>query len=256
MTKAIYDRIGRRYGEHRRADPSIARQIDEALGDARSVLNVGAGTGSYEPDDREVTAVEPSTAMIAQRPGGAAPVVRAGAEALPFEDRSFDVAMAINSDHHWADRAAGLREMARVARHRVLLLNADPSLAERFWLTREYLPGFLSLIPGPYRSPGHWERELRESLGALEIQPVPIPHDCRDGFYQAYWRRPEAYLERGVRESISVFHRLSPPEVSIAVERLARDLGDGTWERANADLLDRAELDIDLRLVVARRDAG
>ena len=153
MDEPAYDRIGQDYGEHRRADPRIAAQIEAALGDARSVLNVGAGTGSYEPAGREVTAVEPSAAMIAQRPAGSAPAVQAGAEALPLEDDSFDAAMAILSDHHWGDRAAGLREMQRVARRRVLILNADPAEAESFWLTREYLPGFVELIPEPYRQP-------------------------------------------------------------------------------------------------------
>jgi SAM-dependent methyltransferase len=251
VAEAIYDRIGRGYGRHRRADPRIAGRIEEALGDADSVLNVGAGTGSYEPADRELTAVEPSALMIAQRPPGAAPVVRASAEALPFEDRSFDAVMAIISDHHWADRAAGLREMARVARHRVVLMNSDPSLADRFWLTRDYLPGVFELILRPYRAPGHWERQLRELLGELDIATVAVPHDCRDGFYQAYWRRPEAYLDRGVRESISVFHRLPAAEVASAIARVASDLGDGTWEAANADLLESAELDVGMRLVVA-----
>jgi SAM-dependent methyltransferase len=252
VAEAIYDRIGRGYSRHRRADPRIAAQIGGALGDARSVLNVGAGAGSYEPGDRELTAVEPSATMIAQRPAGAAPVLQASAEALPFEDRSFDAVMAIISDHHWADRAAGLREMARVARQRVVLMNSDPSLADRFWLTRDYLPGVFQLILRPYRAHGHWERQLRELLGELDVRPVPVPHDCRDGFYQAYWRRPEAYLDPGVRESISVFHRLPAAEVGAATERLRRDLGDGAWEAANADLLEMAQLDVGMRLVVAQ----
>ena len=121
--------------------------------------------------------------------------------------------------------AVGLREMRRVARRRILILNADPAKAESFWLTREYLPGFLALIPAPYRRRGHWEQELRDLLGAVEAQPVPVPHDCRDGFYQSYWRRPRAYLDPGVRDGISVFHRLPPEVVSSAMERLRKDLG-------------------------------
>ncbi|HEX6688150.1 MAG TPA: methyltransferase domain-containing protein [Solirubrobacterales bacterium] len=252
MTDAAYDRIGVGYTQARRTDPTIAARIVEALGDARTVLNVGAGTGSYEPADREVTAVEPSAEMISQRPPGAAPVVQASAEALPFEDDSFDAAMAIVSDHHWRDRGAGLREMARVARHRVLLLNADPSLALEFWLTRDYLPGFASLIPERYRHKGHWRAELESLLGKIDVQPVPVPHDCLDGFYQAYWRRPSAYCDKRIRHGISVFHRLPEDKVAAAMERLRRDLDDGTWKERNARLLDLSELDVGLRLVTAR----
>lgn len=214
------------------------------------MLNVGAGAGSYEPRDRDVLAVEPSAEMIRQRPPGSAPTVQASAEALPFEDGSFDVVMAILSDHHWADRPAGLREMRRVAR-RVVILNADPALAEAFWLTRDYLPGFVDLIPEPYRRPGYWARELGDHLGPVEERPVPVPHNCHDGFYQAYWRRPHAYLKRQVREGISVFHSLDDDEVTAAVERLQRDLGDGRWSERNADLLEEPDLDLGLRLVVA-----
>lgn len=251
MSEATYDRIGRGYSAHRHADPRIAAQVEEALGDARSVLNVGAGAGSYEPADRAVTAVEPSTEMIAQRPADAAPAVRASAERLPFEDDSFDAAMAIVSDHHWGDRAAGLREMLRVARRRVLVLNADPGRADSFWLTRDYLRGFVGLIPERYRRPGHWEQELRGLLGKIEVRPVPVPHNCRDGFYQAYWRRPRAYLDRSVRESISVFHRLAGTEVSTAMESLRRDLDEGRWEKRAGPLRERSELDVGLRLIVA-----
>jgi len=251
VTEAAYDRIGVGYTKARRTDPRIAAKIVEALGNARSVLNVGAGTGSYEPTDREVTAVEPSTEMISQRPIGTAPVVQASAEALPFEDDSFDAAMAIISDHHWRDRPAGLREMARVARLRVLLVNADPSLALEFWLTRDYLPGFADLIPERYRHKGQWREELEGFLGEVDMQPVPVPHDCLDGFYQAYWRRPSAYCDERVRHGISVFHRLHAGEVTDAMERLQRDLGDGSWNERNARLLDLPELDVGLRLVIA-----
>jgi len=254
VDETMYDRIGHGYSGSRRGDPRIAAQIERALGDARSILNVGAGSGSYEPSGLEVTAVEPSREMIAQRPADAAPVVQASAERLPFPDDSFDAAMAIVSDHHWADREAGLGEMVRVARRRVLLLNVDPSLAPRFWLSRDYLPGFAGLIPGQYRYPGFWAEELRLLLGELEARPAPVPHDCRDGFYQAYWRRPHAYLEQRVRDSISVFHRLPPAEVATAMARLRRDLEDGGWDERYGVLRDKAELDVGLRLVVAELD--
>lgn len=149
-----YDRIGRGYGAARREDPLIAAAVGRGLGTARSVVNVGAGTGSYEPRGREVTAVEPSAVMIAQRPAGSAPVIQASAEALPLGDDSFDAAMAIFSDHHWEDRAAGMRELRRVARERVVLINADPALIGDFWLARDYLPGFARIAPEPYREHG------------------------------------------------------------------------------------------------------
>ncbi len=251
MDEATYERIGAGYSAVRRTDPRIAARINDALGDARSVLNVGGGTGSYEPADRDVVAVEPSAEMIAQRPADAAPVVQASAEELPFENDSFDAAMAIITDHHWSNRAAGLREMLRVARRRVLILNADPSLAQRFWLTQDYLPGFLGLIPGRYRRPGYWEQELRDLLGTVEVRPVSVPYDCHDGFYQSYWRRPHAYLDQQIREGISVFHRLPQAEVAASMGRLSSDLNDGVWEERYGHLHDMEELDLGLRLVVS-----
>jgi SAM-dependent methyltransferase len=246
-----YDAIGRTYRTTRAPDPRIAAAIDSALGDARSVLNVGAGTGSYEPRDREVTALEPSHVMIAQRPPGSAPVLHGVAEHIPLEDDSVDAAMAILSDHHWHDRPAGIREMARVARRRVVLVNFDPALAGEFWMNRDYLPGFLTLVPEPYRRPGYFEEELRGMLDAVRLTALPIPHDCRDGFYYAYWRQPRAYLDSGVRENISVFHLLPGDEVDSGLARLESDLASGTWERRNADLLGRRELDAGLRVIVA-----
>src|SRR4051794_26755110 len=195
---ALYDRIGRTYAASRAADPRLAAIIRAAIGDARSVVNVGAGTGAYEPADLDVIAIEPSPAMTAQRaPDDRARVLTATAEALPLPDDSADVALAILSDHHWADRAAGLRELARVARRRVVLVNAEPAAAAGFWLTRDYLPDFLTLIPARYREqPQRWRDELRATLGGtVSFAPLPIPHDCADGFYHAFWRRPEAYLD-------------------------------------------------------------
>ncbi len=251
MSETAYDRIGHGYSAVRRPDPRIAARIEEALGDARTVLNVGAGTGSYEPAGREVTAVEPSAVMIAQRPARSARVIQASAEELPFDDDSFDAAMAIISDHHWGDREAGLRELRRVARGRVLLLNADPAQAGRFWLTRDYLDNLDGLITSRYREEGFWREELQRSLGEVELRSVPVPHDCEDGFYQAFWRRPRAYLDQNVRDGTSVFRMLSAARVLAAVEQLSVDLADGTWERRYGDLLAQPELDVGLRLVVA-----
>jgi hypothetical protein len=159
--------------------------------------------------------------------------------------------MAIITDHHWSDRAAGLREILRDARHRVLILNADPGLAESFWLTRDYLPGFLDLVPERYRRSGYWEQELGSLLGETDVRPVPVPHDCHDGFYQAYWRRPRAYLDSKVRDGISVFHRLPATEITGAMGRLRRDLDDGAWEKRYDTLCEKRGLDIGLRLVVS-----
>jgi SAM-dependent methyltransferase len=251
LARPIYDSgIGRSYGAARRTDPRIAAAIDEALGDARNVLNVGAGTGSYEPVGREVVAVDPSEVMIGQRPTGSPPAFVGEAEDLPFFDDSFDAVMAVFSDHHWSDRAAGMREMLRVARKRVVLVNMDPAWAERYWLVRDYLRCFMDLVPEPYRESGHWAAELESLLGKIDVTPVPVPHDCRDGFFQAYWRRPEAYLEPRVREGISVFHTLPAAEVGAAIEQLQRDLDDGSWDARNAALRALTELDVGLRIVV------
>lgn len=247
----LYDRIGRNYPAGRRTDPAIALRLRHAIGRAHTLLNVGAGTGSYEPADLEVTAVEPSAAMIAQRPAGSAPVIQAAAEALPFEDNAFDVVMAIISDHHWSNRAQGLCELARVARVRVVLINSDPAAANDFWLTRDYLPGFHDLIPEPYRAAGFWQAELTELLGALSVEVLPVRHDCRDGFYQAFWRRPAAYLDPLVRENISVFDRLPTEQVAETVTRLRRDLRSRSWHRQNAALCEQEQADVALRLVVA-----
>jgi ubiquinone/menaquinone biosynthesis C-methylase UbiE len=251
---ASYDEIGRTYSATRQTDPRLAASIWEGLGDARTVLNVGAGTGSYEPPDREVIALEPSEVMIAQRPSGAARVIVGSAEAIPLPDVSVDAAMAIISDHHWADRAAGLREMVRVARKRVLLLNVDPAMWNRFWLAAEYLAESVRLVLPEFRQPGAWERQLRELLGErIELIPVPVPHDCRDGFFGAFWRRPHAYLDSRVRDGISVFARLDPDEVNEGIAALRTDLDSGAWAERHSDLLDLEELDLGFRLVVAER---
>lgn len=241
----LYDRLGAGYTAVRRPDPRIAAAIDEALGDAMTVVNVGAGTGSYEPGDRKVVAIEPSPFMIAQRPPGAAPAILARAEALPLADGSVDAAMAILSDHHWSDRAQGLSEMRRVARRRAVLFQFDPAWADAFWLVRDYLPGFLERLRGRDLA------TIAAPLGDVDLLPVPIPHDCVDGFLAAYWRRPAAYLDPAVRDGISVFHLLASSEVTTAVERLRADLRSGAWKRRNAAILERHSLDLGYRLVIA-----
>jgi len=246
-----YDEIGRTYTATRREDPRIAAAIWAALGDAKSVLNVGAGAGAYEPKDREVLALEPSEVMIAQRPKGAAPVMRGSAESIPLRDDSVDAAMAILSDHHWQDRAAGFSEMRRVARRRVVSFNIDPADFGRYWFASEYLPSSLELVLPRYRERGTWERELRWLLGDVRIEPVPIPHDCADGFFGAYWRRPEMLLDEKVRNGISVFSRCDAADVADAIQRLRVDLESGAWHKRHADLLELEELDLGYKLVSA-----
>jgi SAM-dependent methyltransferase len=252
---ALYDRIGRTYASSRAPDPRIAARIRAAIGDAPGgVVNVGAGAGAYEPADLDVVAIEPSATMSAQRPAGdRARVIQASAEALPLADDSVDVAMTVLSDHHWTDRAAGLRELARVARRRVVLCNDEPGTHERFWLTRDYLPSFLDLVPERYRAdPGLWRAELEELLGGtVVVGEIPIPHDCQDGFYRAFWRRPEAYINPEIRDNISVFRKLPREDVVGAVERLEADLDSGAWHARNAELLGREAYDVGLRVVVA-----
>jgi DNA-binding transcriptional MerR regulator len=242
----LYDVIGGAYTATRHTEPRIAEQVWDALGDARTVLNVGAGTGSYEPPGREVTAVEPSAVMRAQRPAGAAPCVAAAAEHLPFADRSFDAAMAFSTVHHWQDPIAGLREMRRVAR-RVVVFTFDAgefAWRRRFWLTRDYLPEAGGLLPG-------WSLTgLAAAIGA-RTEPVLIPWDCADGFFEAHWRRPEAYLDERVRRAVSVWTRVGPQAEERAVRGLGEDLVSGRWFERNRELsgLDAAELG--LRLLVA-----
>jgi DNA-binding transcriptional MerR regulator len=243
----LYETIGSAYPATRRTEPRIAARVWEALGDARTVLNVGAGTGSYEPTDREVTAVEPSAVMRAQRPVGAAPCVAAGAESLPFEDQSFDAAMAFSTVHHWHDPIAGLREMRRVAR-RVVVFTHDDSAAgwlHRFWLTRDYLPEVGDMIAG--RPSVH---ELADAIGA-RIEPVLIPWDCADGFFEAYWRRPAAYLEESVRRGISAWGAVGADVEQRAVRGLREDLASGRWAERNRDLLDLDEAELGARLLIA-----
>jgi SAM-dependent methyltransferase len=247
----LYDRIGTTYTSTRRPDPRIERAIHAALGDAQSVINVGAGAGGYEPADREIVAIEPSPVMIAQRPAGAAPVVRADAERLPFDDGAFDAAMSVLSDHHWKDRRRGLQELTRVARRRVVLFNADPGQAPKLWMTTEYLPDFLEVFAPEYGEAGFWERELRSILGDVRLREVPIPHDCADGFYGAFWRRPHAYLDPVVRAGISVFAQLDPGHVERGIAALAADLESGAWERRHRDLLMLDELSLGYYVVVA-----
>ncbi|MET0559773.1 MAG: methyltransferase domain-containing protein [Solirubrobacterales bacterium] len=250
MTEAAYDRIGVGYRQVRQPDPRIAARIEAALGNARTVLNVGAGAGSYEPDGRAVTAVEPSAVMIEQRPPGAAPVIQAKAEALPFGDDEFDAAMAIITVHHWDDAASGLAEMRRVARERVVILTFDaPALAE-LWMVRDYVPRLLEIHEEMMQPLA----EVTAALPGARVEPVPIPRDCTDAFWCALWDRPELHLEPELRRGSSGWQVMDADELELAergIAALQADLESGAWDERYGHLREAAELDIGLRLIVA-----
>jgi SAM-dependent methyltransferase len=241
--KVLYDTIGTGYAKHRRPDPRIAAKIEEALGGARTVVNIGAGAGSYESPHRVVTPIEPSATMIAQRPSGAARAIQGEAESLPFADASFDAATAFLTTHHWNDLGRGLREMRRVTRGPCVFLDHAPN-EMRFWLVDEYFPelrgGFRPLLPLD---------AARAVFGAVRFVPLPIPHDCTDGFLTAYWRRPEAYLDPSVRRAISFFAGV--PDDDSRIAKLQRDLDSGAWMRRHGDLMRETAMDYGYRLIVA-----
>ncbi|WP_435416731.1 class I SAM-dependent methyltransferase [Parerythrobacter aurantius] len=241
---ALYDTIGVDYANLRRPDLRIAAQIDTALGDAKTVLNVGAGTGSYEPAARQVTALEPSAEMIAQRAEDAAPAVQGTAEELPFADDSFDAVMAVLTIHHWTDKARGLAELRRVARDRVVVLTYDPDFRGQ-WQTH-YWPGLIGLDNGVMPPLDFFAAHL----GPVEIVPVMVPHDCIDGFLYAYWRRPQAYLDSQIRKGSSGFWLIDGVEEG--ARRLEADLASGAWQRRHGALLERESYDAGYRLVTAR----
>jgi SAM-dependent methyltransferase len=243
---ALYDSIGRGYAVSRRPDARIAAIIDAALGDARSVVNIGAGTGSYEPQGRAVIAVEPSEVMIGQRPPGSAPCLKGFAEALPLADGSVDAAMAILSLHHWRDPVLGIAEMARVARSRAVVLTWVPDAAP-FWLTRDYFPEILAHDLAVFPASADLVARFERSFGRVGIVPVPVPHDCVDGFVGAFWRRPDAYLRAEIRGGMSSFSRF---ESEPGLARLREDLAKGAWARINRAILNLDMLDVGYRLLV------
>lgn len=240
----VYDHIGGNYQKTRSTDPRIAAAILAALGDARSVVNIGAGTGAYEPTDREVVAVEPSATMIAQRPAGAAPAVQAFAEALPLADQSVDAAMAVNTVHHWNDVRAGMREIRRVARKRFVIFLREGADGTPFWL-EGYFPA-LSRVPRVSAIVA----TIREEFPALRVHRMPLPRDCADGVFTAYWGRPERYLDPQVRANISNFALASVADVNDGLARLEEDLASGEWDRKYGELRTLPALDLGHRLLV------
>ncbi|WP_397595151.1 class I SAM-dependent methyltransferase [Sphingorhabdus sp.] len=238
-----YDRIGVTYAELRKPDPRIGAYIHAALGDARSVLNLGAGSGSYEPADRDVTALEPSAEMIGQRPASAPRAVQGCAENLPFPDKSFDASMAVLTVHHWTDQERGMAEMRRVTRGSIVILTYDPMFRD-FWLL-DYFPELASLDDEQMprlEAYAKW-------LGAARISTVPIPHDCIDGFLAAYWRRPDSYLDPHIRSGMSSFWKIG--DVSAGLDQLAKDLRSGAWAKKYGGLLEQETRDCGYRLVIS-----
>jgi SAM-dependent methyltransferase len=244
----IYDQIGRDYASRRRPDPRWIARIHRRLEGHHTLVNVGAGAGSYEPAFMSVVGVEPSHIMIRQRPPSAAPVTCGVAEQLPFRDGAFDVALAVLTVHHWNNPAAGLAEMRRVSRKQVVVTWDPDVFARQFWFVRDYLPEAV-------------ERESQQAtlatvtahLGSATTESLPVPANCTDGFFGAYWRRPDAYLDPIVRGAISGLVLLDSDLVSTAVERLRFDLANGRWLARYSELTELDQIDLGYRLVVAEQ---
>lgn len=246
----LFDAISASYVSTRRADPRIARQIHGAIAGARRVVNVGAGTGNYEPNDRLVVAVEPSREMIARRDACPAPAVRAAAEDLPFPSRSFDAALAVLTVHHWRDWRRGLSEMRRVAARQVVLL-FEPAMIGRFWALEDgYWPEAYAL---PSERDAIGAQEVAEVLDVINVDVVPVPHDCTDGFGAAFWGRPEAYLDPRAQQGMSWLAQLSPEQRARGAARLEADLSSGEWDRRHGHLRRLDHLDVGYRLITAYR---
>lgn len=248
---ADYGQIGHNYTDYRKPDPRIAAAILDALGDARTVLNIGAGAGSYEPTDRAVTAVEPSASMRAQRPAHLPPAVDAVAERLPFGDNTFDAAMTTFSAHQWPDLAAGLRETRRVTSGPIVILTCDPALLDKFWLAT-YAPDVIATEARRYPTMDAFAEHLDGNIGNIgniTVRTVPIPLDCTDGFNEAYYGRPEMLLDPAARRSCSAWSFVAP-EQTAAYEATLRDaLDSGTWDARHGHLRSQPTFDGSLVLV-------
>jgi SAM-dependent methyltransferase len=249
MFDTRYDSIGAQYAATRREDPGIAALIHAALGQARTIVNVGAGAGSYEPRDRHVIAVEPSEVMIAQRDPGLPPAIPTGAYPLPLEDRSVDAAMAILTIHHWdRDQERGIRELRRVSRGPVVILTFDPQVSARMWLMADYLPEVAELDRRIFPTPQTLARWLDAEV---DVREVPIPRDTPDWTLGSFWAHPERVLDAQARSSTSGFARMPSGVVNRVVEAVRRDLQDGAWDARHGHMREREEYDAGLRLLVS-----
>jgi hypothetical protein len=245
-----YERHGAGYAAVRRPDPRIAAWVHRALGDSRTVLNVGAGAGSYEPADRYVLAVEPSATMRAQRPAGSAPALDATAEHLPFDDDSFDAAMATVTIHQWSDVDQGLRELRRVSRGLVAVLTFDAPALRKLWMA-DYVPEVFDAEEARFPSIDRVTEVLAEGSRDVRVDAVPVPWDCTDGFGEAFYGRPEAFLRPEVRGATSAFGLGDRGAIQRGFERLEDDLTSGAWDRAYGHLRTQPEWTGALRLVTA-----
>lgn len=244
-----YDQFGNQYSTFRRTDPIIAKLIHAELGDSKTVLNVGAGTGSYEPEDRNVIAVEPSAIMRSQRPAHLVPPIACSAEALPFDNNSFDAAMSFLSLHHWSDPEKGLREIRRVTKGPVLIVTFDPDDIPKFWLY-DYLPEIIELDKQRFPSINF----ITHSLGGkCTIKPIPVPHDCIDGIQEAFYARPEAFLNPEIRKSQSAWHLLPAGVEERAIKALEQDLNSGDWDRRYGEYRSMLQFTCALRLIISHR---
>jgi SAM-dependent methyltransferase len=241
----LYDAIGINYSVTRCTDPKIAKQLYAEFQGATRIVNIGAGTGSYEPDNVELVAVEPSSEMISQRKPGSHRVEKASAEKLPFDDGSFSHAITVNSMHHWKDRALAFSEINRVATERFVAITWDPS-SEPFWLTRDYFPEIYEMdkriFPDMKEFDGYFDQ--------VKVRPLQIPSDCQDGLLAAFWKRPEAYLSSKVRQSISPFAKIE--NLSEGLRKLEDDLATGAWAKNNHAILSQSSLDVGYKIISAR----
>jgi SAM-dependent methyltransferase len=245
---ADYSRIGEGYARYRQPDPRFLAAIERALGDSRTLVNVGAGAGSYEPTSLTVTAVEPSAAMRAQRPAGSAPAIDATAESLPFDDDAFDAGLASFTVHQWSDLRAGLRELRRVVRGPVLVLTCDPAALDRFWL-HDYAPEVIATEASRYPAIDTVAAELGDTVA---VTPIPVPLDCTDRFSEAYYGRPEGLLDPGARLANSAWSFVGRDVEQRFVDSLTLDLASGAWDSRWGALRSQPTFDGALRLLVGR----
>ena len=243
-----YDTSGKEYAKFRQTDPRIAAHIYMALGNANTILNMGAGAGSYEPEDRYVVAIEPSLAMRAQRIArGKMPALTGTADAIPFDDNSFDAAMAMVTLHHWPDMQKGLQELRRVSRNQVLILTFDPDALHQFW-NAQYFPELIEVEKARYPSIPF----ITDALGGqTTVQQIAVPLDCSDGFQEAFYGRPEAFLDKDIRQAQSAWKFLAPGLEDKLVARLATELSSGDWDKKYGHFRTQATFTCALRLIIA-----
>lgn len=251
MSEPRYDSIGHNYARFRREDPGIAAVIHEALGDAKTVVNVGAGSGSYEPTDRYVLAIEPSDVMAAQRVPPRVPAIAAGAASLPLRDGSVDAAMSVLSLHHWDEaQERGVQELRRVARDRVVIVTYDAEVWAKVWLLRDYLPEIAALDLATFPPPARVAQWLG---GEVRISPIPLSRDTPDWMLGSYWAHPERVLDPAARAATSGFARQPAAVIDRVVAALGADLASGAWDARNGALRQLADYDVGLRVIVAEK---